>query len=147
MNRVPLDIRQAVHEIVYPSKSTAAQKRTALLKKGLLRTTIDELEILSDTSKHPVHGYSPLTHGSAEEDVDSIISQLERIAPTLVALMQPAILEMKDTINFAHAAGVSRPIFFRPLMLGSHNTHLKDGIIVEVVRRNKPTDILAAGGR
>lgn len=51
MNRVPLDIRQAVHEIVYPSKSTAAQKRTALLKKGLLRSTIDELEILSDTSE------------------------------------------------------------------------------------------------
>lgn len=86
-------------------------------------------------------------NGCAEEDVDSMIAQLEKTAPALVALMQPAIQELKDTISFAHSAGVSRPVLFRPLMLGSHNTHLKDGIIVEVVRRNKPTDILAAGGR
>jgi translation initiation factor 2-alpha kinase 4 len=79
--------------------------------------------------------------------VDLIIAQLEKTAPTLVAAMQSAIQEVKDTISFAHSAGVSRQIFFRPLMLGSHNTHLKDGVIIEVVKRNKHTDVLAAGGR
>ncbi|KAF8186819.1 hypothetical protein BJ912DRAFT_1022739 [Pholiota molesta] len=130
MNRVPVDIRQAVHDFVHP-KSSAAQRRAILLKKGLLRSTVDELEILSDT----------------KEDVDLIIAQLEKTAPTLVAAMQSAIQEVKDTISFAHSAGVSRQIFFRPLMLGSHNTHLKDGVIIEVVKRNKHTDVLAAGGR
>lgn len=32
-------------------------------------------------------------------------------------------------------------------MLGSHHTHFKDGVLVEIVRRNKHTDVLAAGGR
>jgi hypothetical protein len=50
MNRVPVDIRQAVHDFVHP-KSSAAQRRAILLKKGLLRSTVDELEILSDTSE------------------------------------------------------------------------------------------------
>ncbi|KAF8959858.1 kinase-like domain-containing protein [Flammula alnicola] len=132
MNRVPADIRSAVVDILlHPSKSSASQKRTLLLKKGLLRSTADELEILSE----------------AEEDVDNIVARLEKTSPTLVAILQATIQEVKDTIQFAHAAGVSRQIFFRPLMLGSHHTHFKGGVIVEVVRRNKHTDVLAAGGR
>ena len=47
--------------------------------------------------------------------------------------MQIPIQEVRDTIKFAHAAGVGRQIFFHPLMLGSHHTHFKDGIIVEGV--------------
>ena len=48
MNRVTADTRSSVTEIILQSKSTPAQKRALLLKKGLPRTTVDELEILSE---------------------------------------------------------------------------------------------------
>lgn len=49
MGRVPQDIRDSVLEIITQAKSSWAQKRAMLLKKGLLRSTVDELEVLSDT--------------------------------------------------------------------------------------------------
>ena len=49
LSRVPHDIRESVVEIILQAKSTWAQKRAMLLKKGLLRSTVDELEILCDT--------------------------------------------------------------------------------------------------
>lgn len=49
MSRVPQDIRDSVLEIITQTKSSWAQKRAMLLKKGLLRSTVDELEVLSDT--------------------------------------------------------------------------------------------------
>jgi hypothetical protein len=49
LSRVPHDIREFVIEIILQAKSTWAQKRAMLLKKGLLRSTVDELEILCDT--------------------------------------------------------------------------------------------------
>ena len=48
MNRVAADARNSVTEIILQSKSTIAQKRALLLKKGLPRSTVDELEILSE---------------------------------------------------------------------------------------------------
>jgi len=82
-----------------------------------------------------------------EEDMDDILARLEKTSPSIAAQMQPAIKEIRSTIQYAHAANIKRPIFFHPLMLGSHHTHFKDGILVEVVRRHKHTDVLAAGGR
>src|SRR6267154_3654869 len=49
LSRIPHDIRESVIEIIMQAKSTWAQKRAMLLKKGLLRSTVDELEILCDT--------------------------------------------------------------------------------------------------
>ena len=49
MNRVPAGQRDAVVEIISQSKSLPTQKRALLLKKGLLRSTAEELEILSET--------------------------------------------------------------------------------------------------
>ena len=51
LNRVPTDARSSVAEIILQSKSTPAQKRALLLKKGLLRTTVDELEVLSEVGQ------------------------------------------------------------------------------------------------
>ena len=51
LNRVPADARSSVAEIILQSKSTPAQKRALLLKKGLLRITVDELEILSEVGQ------------------------------------------------------------------------------------------------
>jgi hypothetical protein len=59
LSRVPHDIRESVIEIIMQVKSTWAQKRAMLLKKGLLRSTVDELEILCDTGVVPL-GF--LTH-------------------------------------------------------------------------------------
>lgn len=82
-----------------------------------------------------------------EEDIDDVLARLEKGSPTLAALMQPAVKEIKSTIQYSQAANMKRAIFFHPLMLGSHHTHFKDGILVEVVKRHKHTDVLAAGGR
>lgn len=82
-----------------------------------------------------------------DDDIDDILSRLERTSPTLVVVLKSAFEEVKNVIQLAHAAGVSRQIFFRPLMVGSHHVHFKDGVLVEVVKRDKPTDVLAAGGR
>lgn len=54
LSRVPHDIRDSVIEIIMQTKSTWAQKRAMLLKKGLLRSTVDELEILCDTGVVPL---------------------------------------------------------------------------------------------
>lgn len=49
LSRIPHEIRDSVIEIFTQSKSIWAQKRAMLLKRGLLRSTVDELEILCDT--------------------------------------------------------------------------------------------------
>jgi translation initiation factor 2-alpha kinase 4 len=54
LSRVPHDIRDSVIEIIMQAKSSWAQKRAMLLKKGLLRSTVDELEILSETGMNPL---------------------------------------------------------------------------------------------
>jgi hypothetical protein len=54
LSRVPHDIRDSIIEIIMQVKSTWAQKRAMLLKKGLLRSIVDELEILSDTGVVPL---------------------------------------------------------------------------------------------
>ena len=46
MSRVPEDLRDAVVEIILGSKTTLYQKRSSLLKKGLSRNVVDELELL-----------------------------------------------------------------------------------------------------
>lgn len=51
MNRITADARNSVADIILQSKSTPAQKRALLLKKGLSRTAVDELEILSEVGQ------------------------------------------------------------------------------------------------
>jgi hypothetical protein len=54
LNRIPNDLRPAVIDIMNQSKSSPSQKRALLLKKGLLRSTTDELEVLAEVGKRPV---------------------------------------------------------------------------------------------
>ena len=51
MNRITADTRNSVADIILQSKSTPVQKRALLLKKGLSRTAVDELEILSEVGQ------------------------------------------------------------------------------------------------
>ncbi|KDQ25175.1 hypothetical protein PLEOSDRAFT_1066383 [Pleurotus ostreatus PC15] len=131
LERIPTPHRTSVLEIINQPKSTPSQRRAALLKKGLLRSVVDELEALAD----------------GETDIDALLAKIEKLSPQLFALIQPAVEQVKSTVQCAIATGVSRPIFFHPLMLGAHHTHFKNGVLVEVVRKSKRTDVLAAGGR
>ncbi|KAF8483387.1 hypothetical protein DFH94DRAFT_307281 [Russula ochroleuca] len=131
LSRVPHDIRDSVIEIIIQAKSSWAQKRAMLLKKGLLRSTVDELEILSDT----------------DEDLVTFVARLEKVSLPLLTLILPSLDEIKQAIRYVALAGVSRPIFLHPLMISNHNAYFKDGVCFEVVRRNKRGDVLAAGGR
>ena len=54
---------------------------------------------------------------------------------------------MKTVILYATSAGATRPLLFHPFMIGSHNSYFKNGILIEVARKSRRMDILAAGGR
>jgi translation initiation factor 2-alpha kinase 4 len=82
-----------------------------------------------------------------DEDVDAVLLKVEKVSPPLLALLRPLADELKQTIQHAVHAGLSRPVFFHPLMIAGHNANFKDGILIEVVRKNKRMDVLAAGGR
>lgn len=79
--------------------------------------------------------------------MDAFLTRLDKVSPSLTTLLRPIVEEVKETIQYAVLTGVARPISFRPLMLGNHHAHFKNGVLVEVVRKNKRTDVLAAGGR
>ncbi|KAF5376991.1 hypothetical protein D9615_007308 [Tricholomella constricta] len=131
LSRLPSGQRNAIIDILTQSKSSLSQKRALLLKRGLLRSTADELELLLEF----------------DEDIDAFMSRLERLSPALVGLIAPYAQEVKKTVEYAKATKVSRPILFHPLMLGHHHTHFRFGIMIEVVRKNRRSDVLAAGGR
>jgi eukaryotic translation initiation factor 2-alpha kinase 4 len=46
-------MKNSVLDILEQTKSSASQKRVLLLKKGLLRSTVDELEALMETGEGP----------------------------------------------------------------------------------------------
>ncbi|KAI0320013.1 hypothetical protein OF83DRAFT_1275377 [Amylostereum chailletii] len=131
LNRVPVEMRSAVVDVITQTKSSWPQKRAMLLKKGLLKSVVDELEVLEDT----------------DDAMDVLIARLAKVSPSLLSTITPAIDDMKKVIQYTNISGVTRPIVFHPLMIGGHNAYFKEGVCFEVVKRNKRGDILAAGGR
>ncbi|TDL16229.1 Serine/threonine-protein kinase [Rickenella mellea] len=131
MNRVPKELRASVTDVLSQTKSSSSQKRASLLKQGLLRSTADELEVLSELY----------------DDLDMLLLRIEKVSSSLWSLIRPMFAEVKSTCELVALTGVTRPLFFQPLMLGKHHGYFKDGVCFEVVRRHKITDILAAGGR
>ena len=83
----------------------------------------------------------------ADDDVDAFVSKLEKVSPTMLSLIKSAIDDIKKTIQYAASAGFTTSIFLHPLMWGQHHAHFKDGVRMEVVRRTKRLDVLAAAGR
>lgn len=118
-------------DIMNQSKSSSSQKRAGLLKKGLLRSTADELEVFAEI----------------DEDIDGLLVKLEKISPSLLTVLRPAVDEIKQSIQLAASAGFSGPIYLQPLMWATHHQHFKDGLCLEVVRRTRRQDVLAAAGR
>lgn len=82
-----------------------------------------------------------------DDDMDLLQSRVDKASSQLLALTRSAFQDMKKTVEFAALIGVTVPIYFHPLLTGRHHGYFKGGVSFEVVRRNKKTDILAAGGR
>ncbi|KAG7440064.1 Serine/threonine-protein kinase [Guyanagaster necrorhizus] len=131
LGRLPAEHKSTIVEILNQPKSSTFQKRALFLKKGLLRSIADELEVLSDTY----------------EDVEPLLMRLDKLSSPLLDMIRPAIEETKRVVKTASLAGVSRPVKFYPLMVGNHLKDFKHGILVEVVRRSRRIELLAAGGR
>ncbi|KAF8920390.1 hypothetical protein CPB85DRAFT_1429191 [Mucidula mucida] len=131
LSRLPAAQQTAVIDVMNQSKSSMPQKRASLLKKGLLRSTVDELEVLNDTY----------------EDLEHLMLRLDKLSSPLLTIVKPVIDEMKSAVKLASLAGASRPVKFYPLMLGSHLKDFKDGVLIEVARRSHRIDLLAVGGR
>jgi len=55
-----------------------------------------------------------------EEEVDDTVTILDKVSLSTAALMQSLIQEVRETIKFAHAAGLGRQIF---LVFGNHHTY------------------------
>ncbi|THH28609.1 hypothetical protein EUX98_g5583 [Antrodiella citrinella] len=132
IGRISPELRSEVIKVLDQPKSSQSQKRSILLRKGVPRSTVDELEALLDP----------------DDDIDAIVNKLEKISPQLLSLLDGCIKDIRSTIQFAVASGVSRPIYFYPLfMLLNPTTYFRDGVCFEVVRRSKRNDVLAVGGR
>lgn len=132
MSRVSQEQRASVTEILLQSKSSPSQKRALLLKKGLARPLVDDLEVLNET----------------EEDVDRILAKLEKNSSYILPMIRRPFEVLKKTLEHAAFAGAGKGVVrVHPLMLGAHHALFKDGILVDVTHRNKPSNVLAAGGR
>ncbi|KAF7299301.1 hypothetical protein MIND_00879100 [Mycena indigotica] len=68
LERIPAELRGSVQDILGHSKSSTSQKRALMLKKGLLRSIADELEVVADTGEH-------LT----DEDIEALLVKLEKM--------------------------------------------------------------------
>ena len=65
-------------------------------------------------------------------------------------IISQAVQEIKSTLHFAVATGVTRTIYFHPLFMLRNSSSFFEGLCFEVVRRQQPQrrpDILAMGGR
>ncbi|KAI0828484.1 Serine/threonine-protein kinase [Trametes gibbosa] len=131
LEHVPVEIRADAIEVLSQSKSSTPQKRSSLLRKGVTRTVNDWLEVLSETF----------------DSVDAFAERLDKSYPQLRELLDRYIQDMKTTVQFANASGVTRPMKVNPLMLQNRSPYCADGVSFEVVRKNKFTDVLATGGR
>ncbi|VDB92332.1 unnamed protein product [Peniophora sp. CBMAI 1063] len=130
LERIPEKSRQAALDILAQSKSSWSQKRALLVKKGLLRSVVDELEVLDE----------------CDEELDFVVTRLGKVAPTLLDSLRPHLADIRQVKEFA-ALSISRPIHFHALMHGPHMSQFKRGVCFEIVRRGRRGDVLAAGGR
>lgn len=147
---IPEIHRHEVLKMLVNSDATRAQRRPLLAKKGLSRLQIDVLDVLSDAGKVDLC-YYPLNvrlMSSTAEDVDVLLSRLDKVAPQLVLDIRDAVDEVRKTIEFTISTGVARPVMFSPLFMMKNPSQYFKGICFEVVKRQqKRPDVLAVGGR
>ncbi|EJF61645.1 Serine/threonine-protein kinase [Dichomitus squalens LYAD-421 SS1] len=132
LERVPAELRAETIDMLTNTKSSASQKRNSLIVKGVSRSVCDELKLLAETS---------------DDTVDGLVERLEKSSPILRQMLEPYLKDIRHTLQFVQVSGVVRPIRVDPLLLGHRNAYFANGVCFMAVRKNKRTDVLAAGGR
>ena len=89
----------------------------------------------------------PANSRVVDDSVDALVERLDKSSPLMRTLLEPYIADMRSTVNFARISGVTRPIQIDPLMLGYRNAYFANGVCFLAARKNKRSDVLAAGGR
>lgn len=133
-DQVAPHIRSDVLKLLVQSNASPSQRRQLLIEKGLTRSFVECIDILADN----------------DADVDELLVRLERVSPSMVISIYQAAQEIKNTMQFAAATGVTRTIYFHPLFMMRNPTNFFDGLCFEVVKRQQPqkrSDTLAIGGR
>jgi len=125
LKKIPIKQHKHVLEILSQSKSSFAQKRAALLRLGLSRSIVDDLEMWTET-----------------DDLERLILKLDKAS---IDEISEAVVEIRDTIQYATWLAVNRPILLRPII--ANTSFFRNGIYFEAVRGQKRSDMLAAGGR
>ena len=82
-----------------------------------------------------------------DDDISVPMQKLEKSFPQLWALISSAFNEMKSVAELAVSIGAVRQVYFRPLIVGRHVEGFRQGVCLEISKRTKRADILAAGGR
>lgn len=125
------------------AKMSFPQKRAALVRLGLSRTVIDDLEMWTEAGemtrgRHDIHCTL-----ICPDDLDRIAQKLDK---SILSEAEGPIREIRETMSFANALGLSYPLVLRPLMVGPTSL-FSHGIYFEISRRTKRSDTLAQGGR
>ncbi|KAG8892983.1 hypothetical protein FRC00_011245, partial [Tulasnella sp. 408] len=130
-NRITDRARRRDVVLVLSQAKAFSQKRPHLLKLGLPRMLIDEMEILSEDIE--------------PEDASEVLERLERLSGPS-ARLHLAFEEVLRTISLARVMGVARPIVFRPFTM-LDQPHFRDGVQFEVRGAKRTAEAIARGGR
>ena len=136
-------------ETLTEPKLSAPQRRTMLLKRGLRKSAVDELEVLDGKGKEKsVVQEFPFSDTEIDDWVDTIIPKVEKVSQQLAQKIRPFVDEVTQMLEKLELFGIParQSIIFHPLAL-VFNSRIADGVCFEVVRPGKRADVLAAGGR
>jgi len=119
-----------------------------LLKKNLLKSTVDELEVLDGKGEKRSAAQGFLFNAGTDDWVDTIIPKVEKVSQQLAQKIRPFVDEVARMLEKLELFGIParQSIIFHPLAL-VFNSRVTDGVCFEVVRPGKRADVLAAGGR
>ncbi|KAG9057226.1 hypothetical protein FS842_008151 [Serendipita sp. 407] len=124
--KIPEEQKRNVVSILDNNKTALSLKKTLLTKLGLTRSVLDDLDALL-------------------QPADEIEATIARLAKTSFAgsLLQ-VFDEIRAVVRFSSILGVKRRIHFRPWQ---PNDLFTSGLVFEVSKGTKRSDIIASGGR
>jgi len=136
LERIPKDLQIAVLGVLADvdfsvAGTSSGAWRTALSKKGLIRSVVDDIDTLS----------------SKWDNSNDVQDRLDKNASVLSAVVKPHLETIKQVMDLAKLAGVPSDFMAIRPMPCKKSTYFHDDVYFEVVRRSKKTDIIAAGGR
>lgn len=119
-----------------------------LLKKGLLKSTVDELDVLDGKGKEPSVVRRSFSDTEPDDWVNTIIPKVGKVSRQLAQKIRPFVDEVAQMLEKLELFGIParQSITFHPLAL-AFNSRIADGVCFEVLRPGRRADVLAAGGR